>query len=232
MPKQFYLPSSDDAKAIWLNNFASKLSNHAATLGISNDVITSVQNDANMYNYMINLVNFFKAGLSERVGYKDIIKKGPEGSAIGPVPIFNQAPPPDTVPSGVFIRVRRLVQNIKSNNNYNDSIGGDLAIIGAEQEERNTEMKPSLKIKMSAGKPEILWKKGKADSIDLYVDRGDGNSFVYLVNDTNPNYTDNSVLPNGSEVKEWKYKGIYRIKDEQVGHFSDEISVLVKRNVG
>lgn len=50
MAKNFYLPGTDDAKAIWLNNFASKLSNHAATLRISNDMITSVQNDANMYN--------------------------------------------------------------------------------------------------------------------------------------------------------------------------------------
>ena len=88
-----------------------------------------------------------------------------------------------------------------------------------------------LKIRIVAGKPEIIWKKGNADSIDLYVDRNDGKSFVYLANDANPNYTDNTQLSDGSNMSEWKYKGIYRIKDEQVGDFSDVISIVVKKEV-
>lgn len=190
MPKQFYLPVTDEGKMTWLNNLAVKLPNHAATFGISTETVTSVQNDANMFSYMINLVNSFKAGLGERVGYKDIIKNGPEGTAIGSVPVFNNTAPPTVVPAGIFIRLRRLIRNIKSNNNYNESIGSDLGVIGAETDEITLEMKPVLKIKMVAGKPEIIWKKGNADSIDLYVDRGDGKSFVYLANDSNPNYTD------------------------------------------
>lgn len=231
MAKQFYLPSTDEGRATWLNNLALKLSNHAATLGISDAIVTSVQNDAKMFNYMVNLVNSFKTGLSERVGYKDIIKGGPESTSVGPVPVFNHTPPPTVVPAGIFIRVRRLVQNIKSNSNYNESIGGDLGIIGAETDESTLDMKPVLKIKMNAGKPEIIWKKGNADSIDIYVDRGDGKSFIYLANDSTPNYTDNTLLSDGMNMNEWKYKAIYRIKDEQVGQFSDVISVMVKREV-
>ena len=231
MAKQFYLPLTEEAKVTWLNNLASKLPNHSATLGISTETVTSVQKDAAMFSYMINLVNSFKAGLSERVSYKDIIKNAPEGTAVGPVPVFNHIAPPTVVPAGIFIRVRRLVKNIKSNPNYNESIGNDLGIIGAETDEAILEMKPVLKVKLSAGKPEIIWKKGNADSIDLYVDRGDGKSYVYLANDSAPNYTDTAILSNGANVSEWKYKGIYRIKDEQVGQFSDEISVVVKKEV-
>ena len=231
MAKQFYLPLTDEGKMIWLNNLAVKLPNHAATLGISSETVTAVQNDASMYSYMINLVNSFKAGLAERVGYKDIIKNAPEGTVIGPVPVFNHTAPPSVVPAGIFIRMRRLVKNIKSNNNYNESIGGDLGIIGSEFDDATLEMKPILKIKMNAGKPEIIWKKGNADSLDIYVDRGDGKSFVYLANDSAPNYTDNSVIPEGVNLSEWKYKAIYRIKDEQVGQFSDVISVMVKKEV-
>lgn len=51
-----------------------------------------------------------------------------------------------------------------------------------------------------------MWKKGNADSIDLYVDRGDGKSFVYLANDTNQNYTDTTQLADGMNMNEWKYK--------------------------
>lgn len=231
MAKQFYLPNTDEGKMTWLNNLAVKLPNHAATLGISAAVTTSVQNDANMYTYMINLVNSFKAGLSERTGYKDIIKNAPEGTSIGPVPVFNHTAPPTVVPAGIFIRIRRLVQSIKANDNYNDSIGNDLGIIGSEMDSVILEMKPELKIKMSAGKPEIVWKKGSADSIDIYVDRGDGKSFIYLANDSNPNYTDSTILSDGMNMNEWKYKAIYRIKDEQVGQYSDVISAVVKREV-
>lgn len=231
MAKQFYLPNSDEGKMTWLNNLAVKLPNHAATLGISSETVTSVQNDAGMFSYMINLVNSFKTGLSERVGYKDIIKNAPEGTALGPLPVFNHTPPPAVVPAGIFIRVRRLVQNIKSNTNYNESIGNDLGIIGAETDDAIMEMKPVLKIKMTAGKPEIVWKKGNADSIDIYVDRGDGKSFVYLANDSNPNFTDLTPLSEGISMAEWKYKAIYRIKDEQVGQYSDVASAIVKKEV-
>lgn len=135
------------------------------------------------------------------------------------------------MPAGIFIRLRRLVQNIKSNSNYNESIGNDLGVIGAELDRSTLEMKPVLKIIMVAGKPEIIWKKGNADSIDLYVDRNDGKSFDYLTNDAIPNYTDNTQLTEGMNINEWKYKGIFRVKDEQVGEFSDVISVMVKKEV-
>ena len=231
MAKKHYLPKSDEGKGVWLNNFSEKLPNHAAALGISADTLTSVQNDAKMFNYMVNLVNAFKNGQGERVGYKDILKFGPEGTVLGPVPVFNNVPPPANVQSGIFIRIRRLVQNIKSNNSYNESIGSDLGIIGSETDEVIMEMKPVLKVRMAAGKPEIVWKKGKADSIDIYVDRGDGKSFVYLANDSNPNFRDNSEIPAGAEISEWKYKAIYRIRDEQVGQFSDVASAVVKKEV-
>ncbi|HMS33327.1 MAG TPA: hypothetical protein PKC91_04500 [Ignavibacteria bacterium] len=37
------------------------------------------------------------------------------------------------------------------------------------------------------------------------------------------------MIPEGVNLCEWKYKVIFRIKDEQVGQFSDVISVMVKR---
>ncbi len=61
------------------------------------------------------------------------------------------------------------------------------------------------------------------DAVDLWVDRGSG--FVFLAIDSEPDYNDTAALPAGGGV--WKYKGIYRLHDEQVGQWSDIVSVSV-----
>lgn len=231
MKKSKYLPGTDEGKVIWLNNFAGKLQNHAATLGISQEQITSVQNDAQMISYIVNEVNRFKNGLAERVGYKDILVNGNGSEPPAPAPVYQNIAPPTVVPFGVITRVSRMVKHIKSSENYNDAIGNDLGVIGSESDERTADMKPLLNVRLHAGKPVIEWKKGQADSIDLYVNRGDGRGYTYLANDMSPDYTDELALPPDAKMAEWKYKGIYRIKDEQVGTFSDEVAVIVKKEV-
>jgi hypothetical protein len=231
MKKSAYMPRTDEGKFLWLNNFAGKLQNHAATLGISQEQITAVQNDMQMMNYMINEVNRMKNGLAERVGYKDILISGNGSEPQAPAPVYQNVAPPTVVPFGIISRVSRLVRHIKSHENYNEAIGNDLGVIGSDSDESISDMKPLLNVKLHAGKPVVEWKKGHADSIDLYVNRGDGRGYVYLANDMSPHYTDEFPLPADSKMLEWRYKGIYRIKDEQVGMFSDEVGILVKKEV-
>ena len=231
MAKEPYLPRTDEGKVLWLNNLSQKLPNHAAVLGVSQEQITAIQNDAQMLGFMVNEVNRFKNGLAERVGYKDILMNGNNGETPAPVPVYQNLAPPTVVPFGLLTRLRRIVNHIKSSQNYNDSIGQDLGVIGSEADERTAELKPVLKVTLSAGKPVVEWKKGKADSIDIYVDRGDGRGYSYLANDMSPHYTDTFMLAPEQKMAEWKYRAIYRIKDEQVGSFSDEVSVAVKREV-
>ncbi len=78
---------------------------------------------------------------------------------------------------------------------------------------------------MHAGHPVISWRKQGMDSLELWVDRGDGKGFVFLAIHTVPGYTDTSSLPTPGAV--WKYKGIYREADVQVGQWSDVASITV-----
>ena len=66
MAKQFYLPSTDEGRATWLNNLAVKLSNHSATLGISDAIVMSVQNDAN-HTDSIDLTDLIKRFKSDQI---------------------------------------------------------------------------------------------------------------------------------------------------------------------
>ena len=57
-----------------------------------------------------------------------------------------------------------------------------------------------------------------------WVDRNDGNGFVFLVINTDP-----TPLPAPGTNAVWNYKAIYRLHDEQVGQWSDVVSVTVGR---
>ncbi len=77
------------------------------------------------------------------------------------------------------------------------------------------------------GEKKIFWTKGKASAIEIWVDRNDGNGFVFLVIHTEPNTPDPAPLPPPGTSVVWKYKAIYRYHDEQVGEWSDVLSVVV-----
>jgi hypothetical protein len=73
----------------------------------------------------------------------------------------------------------------------------------------------------------INWFKQGMDALELWVDRGDGKGFVFLAIDSVPLYTDTAALPAPGIGAVWKYKGIYRENDTQVGQWSDVVSVTV-----
>jgi hypothetical protein len=63
------------------------------------------------------------------------------------------------------------------------------------------------------------------DMIELQVDRGAGQGWMPLAFDTTPGYTDS--FPRPATLTRWKYRGIYRLEDRQVGLWSEEKSITV-----
>ncbi len=231
--KLSYLPKSDPEKVAWLNNFANKLAVHGATVGASGGEITAASDDAALFEYVVNtMADAYKEKSKQITEFKNILRDGPLGTPMTAIPVAPAlAAAPTNVAPGIIERTRMLVNRIKNSPAYNDSIGDDLGIIGADHDVVPGNMKPLLKGTLDAGRPKILWTKGDADSIDFYVDRNTGAGYAYLNNDTNPDYIDTFPLPAGVDSAVWKYKAIYRIGDEQVGMFSDELMITVTRNV-
>jgi hypothetical protein len=89
-------------------------------------------------------------------------------------------------------------------------------------------MKPTLKGGLDAVIPLVKWEKGDADSIDIFVDRNDGKGFIFLANDSQPDYIDTFPI---STTATWEYKGIYKIADDHVGEYSDGIAITVTKQV-
>jgi len=223
MSKGPYVPKSDQDKVTWLNNFANKFAGYAAMFGFTPADVTSVNNDATMFAWLIALVETFTSAKEERVNYKNLIRSGVIGSAVGALPTAPVVPAsPTTVGAGVFPRIAKIVQQIKGKSNYTDAIGKDLGIIGAEQVIDHPNMKPVLALVLKGGQVEVQWKKGDSDGVRIETDKGTGWQFIGI--DTVPHFTDTTAI---TAPGTWKYRAMYFISDEPVGQWSDVATISV-----
>lgn len=223
--RKFYLPNSDADKVLWLNNFAEKLPAYATTLGITASTLAQVQTDSDVFGSVFIFQNALKNTMESYTAFKNLLKDGKD--ALTPPPTIPTLPTlPPSSQSNIFGRAAQLVQNIKSNPNYNESIGDDLRIIGEEQDINTQTWKPILKLEYIAGSPNIKWTKGDSNGIKIKVNRGSGYEFLAI--DTKPDYIDKHPLPPFGQSALWKYIAIYMLDDEEVGQWSDELEVAVK----
>lgn len=226
-----YIPSSDNDKVVWLNNFSIKLGTYAANVGVTAAEVTAIQKDASMFSYIINLQEVYKQTLQNITGYKSLLKHaiGQQhlSTSIPALPALTTAPA--SVPEGVFDRVTRLATRIKASINYTDSMGADLGIVSPSTTFDPSTMQPDLKIKLDAGRPHLKWTKGEADALDLYADRNDGTGFNLVGRLMRNEFIDVAPLDATKVVDEWHYKGIFVIADVAVGLYSPIISITVKK---
>ncbi|MBI4945273.1 MAG: hypothetical protein HY840_02595 [Bacteroidetes bacterium] len=225
MSKQRYEPIRDDDKVIWLNTFAQGLPQYSALLGIAAAEITSAQNDAAYFKYMMGAVDGYNSVKEGWVQYKNQLRSAPIGSAAGTSP---QAPnigiAPTLVAPGIMPRIHNLIARIKKNPNYTPAIGSALGIIGEEDTTDINTIKPVLKLVLKGGQVEVQWTKNIADGIKIEVDRSDNQGWRFLAVDTEPHYTD-TLVP--AAAANWKYRAMYLQHDSPVGLMSDVVSISV-----
>jgi len=233
MTKRHYLPKDDLGKAAFLKNLALKLPGYAALFGITPDEVALVVNAAALFNHFMKSQEAFKTFNQANTAYKNIFRDGPVGTPLGALPVFPTLPiSPTLCPAGIFTIIGKMMARLKAHPAYTEGMGENLSIVGDEQVIDIYNLKPMLTYRLDGERPLIIWKKGQADSINIYVDRKDGKGFVFLATDSYPDYLDTFPLPDGVVTVVWDYKGIYRIGDETVGQFSELIEVTVTRKIG
>lgn len=227
MIKQFYLPRADEDKAIWLNNFAAKLPLFAMKYGITPEEIMDMQQSAIHFTEVLNFRSQHDAFQSSITAYKNGIRDGiKNGSTLQPLtmPMINIS---TQVEPGIFVRAKAIVNRIKASIHYSEADGNDLRIEGAETIVETATAKPMLKLRLGdGGQPEIIWTKQGFDAIEIYKQEDDG-EWKLLAIDMQPNYLDVSTLPPMGKSAVWKYRAIYRKKDQRVGQWSDVVTITV-----
>ena len=223
-----YLPAGDSERVAWLNNLAIKIGGYQNTLGLSAGDVAQVTKDNALYAYTINLLNIIKQSQQNVTAYKELLKHATKNQVIGAVPTMPVVPvAPAAAAAGIFDRTRALVQRIKKANNYSEAIGQDLNIIAPDHFVDPDTLMPVLKAKLDAGRPHLKWERGIAEAIDLYADHNDGKGFVLIGRFLRAEFLDTTPLAIGKLIDDFKYKGIYVIADEQVGHISQMLTVKV-----
>ncbi|MDD2661865.1 MAG: hypothetical protein PHY54_19650 [Methylococcales bacterium] len=222
-----FMPNTDSNRSDLLEHLAATLPHYAGLLEISAQDMDALKADAAAFRYAYQSMCDMQTYAQAWTSYKNLLRDGGAGNAGWPVAPVLAEPTPPAVSPGIIPKLSALAARIKTNRNYTSTIGYDLWLIGAEQKIDTSTWKPALSVYSQAGHPVIVWNKGKANALEIWVDRGDGNNFVFFVINTEPNTTDTTPLPAAGSSAVWKYKAIYRSHDEQVGQWSDVISLAV-----
>lgn len=221
--REEYLPTTDLGKTLWMDNFAEKLPNHAAVLGLTVAQTDAVEADAKNFAAMVTYQNNLKEYGVQVTAFKNVLRDGGLLGALPAPPVFST---PDPLVAGIFTRTAQLVQTIKNHAGYTQAIGEDLGIIGTEIIPDYNSLQPILKYELQSGKPNLIWKKGIASGIKFKVDRGTG-TFEFLATDTIPDFLDKHPLPPLGQTAIWRYVAIYMHDDEEVGDWSPVLDVTV-----
>ena len=222
-----YAPTTDESRLSWIENFDNKLGNYASTVGVTTAEVASVHADTLMFTFIMLYLGVITTKKENVTAYKNLLIHNPGNVQLGAIPALPTLPTaPAAVTAGIFDRMSLLVQRIKKHGNYNEAMGHDLKIIGADDTVDRVAMKPTLEIVISGGEPIIKWKKGHADAIRIEVDRGDNQGWQFLAVSTIPGgFHDKQAYPAAAAT--WKYRAIYLIADEPVGQMSDEAKITV-----
>lgn len=228
MAKKSFLPKDDEGKLLWLNNFSNKLGGYAAKYGLTAGEVTDMVDSETYFTFWFTHRVQSQEYVAKLTAYKNELRDGvkPGGTpSVVPSPPLPGTPPTAVAP-GIFVRTASLGNRIKSHTSYTLADGSDLGLEGAEETIDIINIKPILDVMLAGGVPRIKWKKQGTDGIELHVMRN-GAPYAFLAVDTVPDYDDTFPLPAAGQSAVWKYKAIYRLGDERIGQWSDEVSVTV-----
>ena len=222
-----YMPYTDNGKADLLDHLANTLPAYAGLLSISAESLAALAADAACFRYTLLATGVMQAYEQNWIAFKNQLRDGGSGGAVWPVNPALPQPMPPAVSPGIIKRLSALAAQIKTNNNYTEAIGMDCWLIGSKHIIDPSTWKPVLSIQLQAGHPIIVWTKGKAAALEIWVERDVDSPFTRLTINTEPNTTDTWPLPAPGTSAMWKYKAIYLLHDEQVGQWSDVVSASV-----
>jgi len=223
------IPTDDANKSILLQQLSTQLPNYATILDLTSNEITKIAAASAWFDYLLNSQEVAQNYSHAIFSLKRILRDGPANTDITlPTALALPAPPTSTAFSDIFGFVGPLITRIKKHPNYTEAIGKTLGIIAAVKPAIDTtSLQPLLTIDIQGGHPVISWKSNGTSALEIEADHGTG-VFSLLTIRMSSGYQDNTPLPAAGTAVIWRYRAIYHIHDEQVGHWSQVLEISVK----
>ncbi len=226
-----YLPKSDGERVNWWQNFMPKITGYQTALDLTAAEIAVALGDGAMFIHLVTQrVSAVTTAAQAQRTYKNLIANGPIGTPTGAPPALpTLSAAPTTVPAGIWPRTRALVQRIKSAANYTEAIGTDLWIIGTDEEIDPTTAKPTFTATaLPSGEVRLKWVKGAFDGVVIEGRAPGSATWTALGIDHFSPFVDtrDNATAGQPEVREYRLR--YLLKDDQVGEWSDVVSVTTK----
>jgi len=222
------VPNSETDLIPWLTNFSPKLANYATTLGLLPAEVTATQADISYIVYLLNVrIPNERQTLAATVEFKNFMK---DGDAAAPLPATlpgTVAPPayPAAIQPGAMVRLRKLVQNIKTRPGYTETIGQDLGIIAVDESTAPTVPTLSL-VNASAGNVTLNWNKAGWTGVKIQSRTGTG-SWMDLGVDLYSPFVDTRPLTTPGQPEKREYRASYLDGDTVLSGTSQVIEVTV-----
>lgn len=228
MPTTSFMPTDDAGKAELLEHLVVVLPRYAALLNLSDELLDTLKADAASFRYALNGMDSYQSFAHYWTSLKNLLRDGGSGSTLWPQPPALAEPVPPPGNAGIVTRLYALRAYIVAQQNYTAAIGQETWLIGYAQTVDPGSWKPVLSGQVKAGHPVLAWIKGKASALEIWSDYGNGKDFSLLTISTSPNTTDPTPPPPSGTSVLRRYKAIYRLHDQQVGQWSDVITVMVE----
>jgi len=223
------IPRDDTSKLVLLQQLNAQLPNYASTLDITESDLAQLKVGLDWFDYSLKAQDTTQNYSHSLVALKNTLRDGPKNTIINlpSLPIF--PPTPTSQPyADIFGFLGALITRIKYHKNYTDAIGKALKIIATPSPGIDfASLQPALSVDFQGGHPVLHWKNNSTDTIEIEADHGTG-TFSLLTIQQTPGYQDNTPLPTSGTAVLWKYRAIYRIRDAQIGHWSQVLEVGVK----
>lgn len=226
-----YLPVGDVNLASWYSSFSTKMNTlYGTSLGFTAAELADIQNDSTALQNAVQYKEDLRQAAYSMTAVVQALKRSSTQTMLGSLPVVPALLPlPQNTLTGIFNRLATHVRRIKQHANYTTAIGQDLDIIPPPSTFNPATVKPVLNVRLSGGYPVLRWSREKADGIYLYVDRRDGNGFTLIDKFVRIEYVDIEPLPANTFTATWDYKARFMIDDDEIGVFSDIVTIQVIR---
>jgi len=223
------IPRDDAGKLALIQHLNTHLPNYSASLEISADDLAQLAAGAEWFELTLKAQDAGKNYTDALYAFKRVLRDGPKSAAVNLPPLPPIPSLPTSVPfADIFGFLGALIIRIKKHKNYTEAIGKALNIIAAQSPGIDpSTLQPVLTVDFQGGHPLINWKANGTDALELEADHGTG-TFSLITIKMTPGYQDNAPLPTPGTAVVWKYRGIYIINDNRVGHWSQVLEVGVK----